>query len=130
MAEIQSALENLKDGLSSATKIGITGPGGEAYAGYEIVLQSIYKKHYDQALAAAGDIATGHSAVEVSVVIARSGDVISSRLVNPSGNSALDKLVRRVLETVTYIRPFPEGSKDSERTFTIIFDLKPQRAIG
>src|SRR5207253_347462 len=109
-AQIQSAVENLKEGLSS-TSTSVPGPGGEAYAGYEIVLQSIYKKHYDQALAAAGDIATGHSAVEVSVVIARSGDVVSSRLVNPSGNSALDKLVRRVLDAVRYIRPFPEGSK-------------------
>ena len=104
--------------------------GGEAYAGYEIVLQSIYKKYYDQALAASGDIATGHSAVEVSVVIARDGNVLSSRLVTPSGNAALDRLVRRVLDAVTFIRPFPEGSTDPQRTFTIVFDLKPQRAIG
>jgi len=34
------------------------------------------------------------------------------------------------LDAVTFIRPFPEGSTDPQRTFTIVFDLKPQRAIG
>ncbi len=129
-AQFQSIVQNLKDGRSSSTTIDTPGPGGEAYAGYEIVLQSIYKRYYDEALSAAGDIADGNASAEVSVTIERSGSVTSSHLVTSSGNPALDRVVRRVLAKVTYIRPFPEGSKDSQRTFTIVFDLKPKRDIG
>jgi TonB family protein len=129
-AQFQNVLQSLKDGRSSSTTIDTPGPGGEAYAGYEIVLQSIYKRYYDEALSAAGDVADSNASAEVSVTIDRSGSVASSRLVTPSGNTALDRVVRRVLTKVTYIRPFPEGSKDSQRTFTIVFDLKPKRDIG
>ncbi len=129
-ARFAAALQNLKEGLSSATTVGIIGPGGEAYAGYDIVLQSIYKARYDEALLAAGDIADGHSEAEASVTVERNGNVVSARLLNLSGNAALDKLVQRVLDRVTYIRPFPETSKDSQRVFTIVFDLKAKRAIG
>jgi len=129
-AQVQNILQNLKDGRSSSTTIDIQGPGGEAYAGYEIVLQSIYKKYYDEALSAAGDIADGNNSAEVSITIERTGSVTASHIVTSSGNAALDKVVKRVLAKVTYIRPFPEGSKDSQRTFTIVFDLKPKRDIG
>jgi len=60
----------------------------------------------------------------------RDGTVISGKVVNSSGNAALNKLVKRVLDAVTFIAPFPEGAKDSQRTFNIIFDLKPTKAIG
>ena len=129
-AQFQNVLENLKDGLSSSTSIDIPGPGGEAYAGYDIVLQSIYKKHYDQALAIAGDLAASGAEVGVSVTVERNGNVVASRVINPSGNAPLDRLVRRVLEDVKFIRPFPEGAKDAQRTFNILFELKPKRAIG
>jgi periplasmic protein TonB len=129
-AQVQSVLQNLNEGLSSSTSINVGGPKGEAYAGYEIVLQSIYKMHYDRALAAAGDIADAHASVEVSVIIDRNGNVVSARVTRPSGNSMLDRVVRRVLDEVTFIRPFPEGAKDAQRTFSIVFDLKNKRAIG
>jgi TonB family protein len=130
LAQVKSTLENLKDGLSSSTTIGVQGPNGEAYAGYESVLKSIYQRRYDLAVSAAGDITDGEATVVATVTVERNGSVTKSRVVTPSGNSALDKLVRRVLDEVTSIRPFPEGAKDSERTFTIGFELKPKRAIG
>ena len=129
-AQVQGILQSLKDGRSSGTTIDIQGPGGEAYAGYEIVLQSIYKRSYDEVLSTTSDVADNNASAEVSVTIERSGNVTASRIVTPSGNPALDRVVRRVLSKVTFIRPFPEGSKDSERTFNIIFDLKSKRAIG
>ena len=94
------------------------------------MLKSIYQRRYDLAVSAAGDITDGEATVVATVTVERNGSVTKSRVVTPSGNSALDKLVRRVLDEVTSIRPFPEGAKDSERTFTIGFELKPKRAIG
>ena len=130
IAALQSALRSLKQNLSSATEVGIQGPGGEAYAGYENVIQSIYQHRYDQELLTAGDVGTQVVEVEVEVIIARSGSVLSARLTKPSGNAAMNRVVQRVLERVGYIAPFPEGAKDSQRTFNIIFELKPKKAIG
>ncbi len=124
------SVSSLRESLSPTTSISVPGPGGEAYAGYDIVVQSVYQKRYDQELPQAGDIADRRWEVEVSVTIARSGDVVSSRITKPSGNPALNKLVQRVLDRVTFIAPFPPTSKDSQRTFTIIFDLKPRKALG
>ena len=129
-AAVRDALENLKDGLSSSTTIEIKGPGGEAYASYQSVLQSIYQMHYDKELASAGDLASKETTVVVSVTVARSGQVVNSRIIKPCGIAGFDRLVRRVLEQVDFIRPFPEGVKDSERTFTVGFELRPNRAIG
>jgi len=125
-----STLRSLREGLTSTTSVGIPGEGGEAYAGYDVVVQSIYQARYDQELLGAGGIAGNHAEVEVSVTIARNGDVVSTRLVNPSGNPALNKLVQRVLDKVTFVRPFPAASKDQQRTFTIVFELKPKKAVG
>jgi TonB family protein len=125
-----STIQSLRDSLSSSTSVGIPGEGGEAYAGYDVIVQSIYQARYDQELLGAGGIAGNHAEVEVSVTIARNGDVISTRIVNPSENSALNKLVQRVLDKVTFVRPFPAAAKDQQRTFTIVFELKPKKAAG
>jgi hypothetical protein len=34
------------------------------------------------------------------------------------------------LQTVTFIEPFPAGSRDQERTVTIKFNLQTKREIG
>lgn len=125
-----STIRSLRDNLSPGTTVGIPGAGGEAYAGYENVLQSIYQRQYDVELSNAPDVADSRTEVEVSVTIARDGTVRASRLTKPSGNAALNKLVQRVLNKVTFIAPFPARSKDQERTFNIIFDLKPKKALG
>ena len=125
-----NSITSLRDNLSPSTSVGTPGPGGEAYAGYDIFVQSIYQRRYDQELLPAGDIADRQWEVEVSVTVARNGNVLSSRVTNSSGNPALNKLVQRVLDKVTFIAPFPKASKDQQRTFTIIFDLKPKKAIG
>jgi outer membrane biosynthesis protein TonB len=126
----QNFVQNLKEGLTSSTSIDVPGPGGEAYAGYETVLQSIYKARYDEELAGAGDIARGKSEVETSVTVARDGSVVRHRITGRSSNAALNDLVQRVLTRVVFIHAFPEGAKDSERTFNIIFDLKPKQGMG
>lgn len=128
----KSALSNLREGLSSGTSVVMPGPGGggPTYAGYNMEVQRIYKQHYDRALLVAGDIADEQTSVQATVTIERSGTVMSARILIPSKNPALNKLVQRVLDDVTFLRPFPEGAKDPERTLNIVFDLKPKRGIG
>jgi TonB family protein len=125
-----SAIQSLQKNLSTSTKVGIPGPGGAPFlsAGYENVLQSIYQSNYDVERGDGTDLGDGQ--VEVSVTVARDGTVKSSRVTKPSRNAALNKVVQRVLNRVTFIRQFPAGATDLERTFTIVFDLKPNKALG
>jgi len=77
------------------------------------------------------DAAGRHGAnTKVSVTIGHDGSVISSRILNPSGDSRVDASVRRTLDRVTFVAPFPEGAKEKERTFIINFNLKAKRLLG
>jgi TonB family protein len=127
---IRSARSNIGSGLSSGTEIsmpaGQGGGSGASYANYAQEIQRRYKAAYDRALQAAGDIADGQAAVETSVVILSDGTILNSSIVRASGNTALDSLTRRVLDSIREVPPFPAGAKDSRRTFNIVFDLKPR----
>ena len=133
-----SALNNtrgkLGSGLSSGTDVrmpaGQGGGSGASYANYAQEIQRRYKAAYDRALMAAGDIADGQTQVETSIVILRDGTVLNSSIVKPSGNAELDKLTRRVLDSIRDLPAFPAGATDSRRTFNIIFDLKPKLNLG
>jgi TonB family protein len=130
----QSALARLKDatskldrGFASGTVVEVGGPGGEAYADYKQFVRAVY----EEAWVVSDQLMDETATAEVTVVIARNGDVISSRISRRSGNSVLDKSVQRALGKVTTIgRPFPEGAKESQRTFVIEFNLKAKRAFG
>jgi TonB family protein len=115
----------LREGFASGTKVEVGGPGGAAYADYRQFVQAIY----DEAWLLPQDTSDDGAAI-VSVTIGRSGHVLSSRIVRPSGNSALDRSVQRALDKVKFVRPFPEGSKDEQRTFTIEFNVKEKRLLG
>jgi TonB family protein len=106
------------------------GGSGASYANYAQEIQRRYKAAYDRALMAAGDISDGQTSVETSIVILRDGTVLNSSIVRPSGNAELDKLTRRVLDSVRDLPAFPSGATDSRRTFNIIFDLKPKINLG
>ncbi|MSU58156.1 MAG: TonB family protein [Pedosphaera sp.] len=129
----KSAARAVRSGTSSSTTVSMPegpGGGGPSYASYNSEVQRVYKLRYDAFLLAAGDIAEEQASVEVSVTIKRDGNVVSTRIVSPSVNPALNRLVQRVLDAVTFIRAFPEGATDSQRTLNIIFDLKPKRIAG
>ena len=64
------------------------------------------------------------------MTIGRDGSVISSRILNPSGDSRVDNSVRRTLDRVTFVAPFPDGAKEKDRTFIINFNLKAKRLLG
>ncbi len=131
---IRSTKSNLGSGLSSGTDVrmpaGQGGGSGASYANYAQEIQRIYKAAYDRAVMAAGNIADGQAQVETSVVILRDGTVLNSSVIKPSGNAELDKVTRRVLESIREVPAFPAGATDSRRTFNIIFDLKPKLNLG
>ena len=130
----QNAGSSVRSGTASSTTVNSPngpGGGGRSYAGYDMFVQQFYQLRYDRALADAGDIGgQGNTSTEVSVTISRDGKVISSRIISPSPNSAQNRVVQRVLDAATFLRPFPEGSTDSQRTFNISFDLKPKKLTG
>jgi TonB family protein len=116
----------LREGFVSGPKVDVWGPGGAAYADYRQFVQAIY----DEAWLLPQDISDEDAAALVSVTIGRSGHVISSRIVRRSGNANLDRSVQRALDKVKFVRPFPDSSKDEQRTFTIEFNLKEKRLLG
>lgn len=121
------ALANLQKGLSTGVgEIGIPGPGGAAYASYGLVLRKIY---YDAWIPPAA--ASDHEpVVQVEVVIARDGTVLSSRVTKPAGKRELDRTVQETLKRVKKVREFPSGSSDEKRTFQIHFDLSSRQSTG
>jgi TonB family protein len=125
-----SAKNNVLSGTGSSTSVEMPGPGGEAFVNYGDLIGNVYQSRYDRALLAAGDIADKNASVDVSVTIARTGRVVSGRITRRSGNVALDKLVQRILDQVDFVAPFPDGTRDAQRSFNITFDLKTRRLTG
>jgi TonB family protein len=118
--------ENLRQGFSSGTAVEVSGPGGEAYASY----RSFVFAAFDNAWVVDPDFADDDSSVVARVVVHRTGRIISAEISQKSGLPALDKSVRRALEAVRSLPPFPETTRDQERTFVIEFSLKARRLVG
>jgi colicin import membrane protein len=126
-ALIGNATSRLKEGFENGTLVEVGGPGGEAYADYSQFVAAVF----DDAWIVSESLLDDNSVAVVIVVIARNGDVISKRITKPSRNPTLDKSVQRALDKVKTIgRPFPEGAKESQREFTIEFNLRSKRAFG
>ena len=124
--QLSKAARSLTD-LSSSTTIEEVGHGGgAAYANYAQIVKSIY----EQAWIPPDDAANDEAITKVTVAIANDGQVLSANIVRQSGDSKVDSSVRRTLDRVTFIAPFPEGAKEKERTYTINFNLKAKRALG
>ena len=118
----------LKAGFESGTKVEVGGTGGEAYANYSFLVQTIY----DAAWQVLPDLASQDFIVPVEVVIGRDGRIISQRIITRSSNTSMDRSVQRALDKVkaTGLAPFPEGARDTERSFRINFNLKARRQAG
>jgi TonB family protein len=112
---------------SSSTSVEMPGNGSVSYASYASAVKTIY----EHAWASFDDAAIDHDVVTtVSVTIARDGRVLSSHIVDRSGDTQVDTSVRRTLDSVDFVAPFPEGATEKERTFTIKFDHKAKRMLG
>ena len=123
---IGNVRKNMTQGFTSGTAVDVHGPGGEAYASY----RSFVFAAYDNAWLVKPDIANDESVVIAQVVIHRTGKIVSARIVDRSGNVAIDKSVQSALDRVDHLPPFPSSATDQERTFTIEFSLKAKRLVG
>ena len=124
--KLGDTVSSLRSGFEQGTAVQVHGPGGEAYVNYAQWVKQVYQ----DAWVVSDDLDDEQATAKVSVTIARNGDVISAQLTRRSGNAVLDGSVERTLKIVRFIRPFPEGAKDNQRTFIINFNLKAKRAIG
>jgi TonB family protein len=125
---IGSTARSLRMDLSPSTsleELGVGG-GGPAYASYDQAVQSIYW----HAWIAPEDTTLDDAVTKVSVTIASDGHVVDSRITKSSGDASVDRSVRRALNRVTFIAPFPKGATDKERTYPINFSLKAKRLSG
>lgn len=116
----------IRDNASTATSVDMPGTGSVSYANYASVVRSVY----EQAWIAPDNADNEEAVVKVSVTIARNGQVVSSRIVNGSGDSKVDNSIQRTLDRVRFVREFPDGAKESEKTFIINFNLKAKRMLG
>lgn len=127
--QFATALKNISSGLTSSTKIEMPdtpngpGGGGPSYANYGQVVRKIYT----DAWRIPEDVTDDEATVKVSVTIARGGNVIASRIVQSSGSPLVDRSIQATLDRVTFVAPFPDGAKESQRTFTISFSLKAKK---
>lgn len=124
--QISKVRDSLRQGFSSGTAVEVSGPGGEAYASY----RSFVFAAYDNAWQVLPDIADDDSVAVARVVVHRTGRIISAQISQRSGLSGLDKSVQRALDSVKSLPPFPDTTRDQERTFVIEFSLKAKRLVG
>jgi TonB family protein len=127
-SQISRDISRLSGALSKDTAVQMSSgeDGGEAAANYRDIVYSIYTAAWNAPASLDDDSAT----VVASVTIARDGHVVHHEITKPSGNATMDKSIGNTLDNVIFIAPFPEGSKDMERTFSIKFNLSAKRSTG
>lgn len=69
-------------------------------------------------------------ATSISVTVLRNGTILSARITRRSGLHAMDRSIESVLRDVKQLPPFPENSRDEQRTFIIEFNLQAKRRIS
>ena len=125
--QIGKAMEGMQQGFHQGTAVDVGGPGGVAFGDYGQFVKQIYDDAWVTADISSAD---DNSAALVKVTVARDGRIIRAVIAERSGDRALDQSVQRALEKVTKLPPFPEETKDQQRTFTIRFSLKAKRGLA
>jgi TonB family protein len=127
---VATAGKNISSGLSASTKVDMPegpGGGGVSYAPYGQIVRKIYTDGW----IVPDDMADDEASIRVSVTVARDGKVLSARIVEPSGSAAANRSIQNTLDRITTIGvPFPAGAKESQRIFTMTFNLKAKKAFG
>jgi TonB family protein len=127
---ISRAQKNLSAGLSSSTRVEMPegeGGGGVSYANYGQIVRRVYTDGW----MVPDDMTDDEATVKVSVTVASSGKVLSARITQPSGSAAANRSIQATLDRITDIGyPFPQGAKESQRTFIMTFNLKSKKAFG
>jgi len=117
---------NIESGVAGPTRVDLPGNSTASAAQYAAFVKTTYENAWIDPDNASNDKAE----VGVSVTIARDGHVIEAHITDPSGDAKVDTSVRRTLERVTFVKPFPEGDTESQHTFIIYFNLKAKRMLG
>jgi len=119
----------LREGFASGTKVDLGGPGGAAFADYGQIVQAIYQDAWERSMPQ--EVMAQDTTALVSVTISKSGKVLDSRVLKSSGNSSIDRYVKRTLERVTSMgMPFPKSTDAEQRTFKIEFTFRNRRITG
>ena len=124
---LRNAIRNLKSNFSPGTTIDMPGNSSAAYANYADAVKSIYDQAWAQV--PLDTVANENEIVKASVTIASDGTVISARIIESSGDAALDASVQKSLERVTFIAPFPEGTTDKQRIYAIGFNPQLRKML-
>ncbi len=121
--QISRAIDEALTGLSPAnpTRINSITASGNDRISYQEIVKAAYSREW---LAPEAAPTSGDGIVRVMIKIARDGRVLSARVNRESGEPAMDVSVRRVLNLVTKLPPFEADASESERTYTINFNLK------
>jgi len=112
------ALTSISKNSSTSTEIDMPGNSSVSYASYGATVVSVYH----QAWISPDNMSSDTAVVRFSVTISRNGSVLSSRIVTSSGDASVDNAVQRMLDRVSFIHEFPEGTKDKQRTYNIDFN--------
>jgi len=124
------AAGDLQRGFATGTKVDVGGPGGAAYASYGAVVQQYYQDAWKNQTRLFNDLNDDDFTATVEVVISREGRIIKARITDRSPNNVMNRCVQRALDSVSKLPPFPAFITDSERAFTIEFNLKTNRTTG
>ncbi len=126
--EFGGSLNNLRQGFKGGTAVDVGGPGGAAFANYKQFVQMAY----DNAWVVTPELTDQDFVALIKVTVSRTGRILSSRIVKPSGSSTMDRTVQKAMDEVRSegLPPFPNGATDTERTVTIEFNLKSKSRLG
>jgi TonB family protein len=118
------AISGIQNGVSGSTEVRFKGRGGGGvpYGNFFSGVQKVYEDAWTVP-DGAPDLT-----VSVTVTVARDGTVVSARITDGSGNSALDNSVHKALDRVKSVPPLPESETSDTRTFTIGFNPEIKRA--
>ena len=115
---LNKSLNRLSSNLSNSTTV--KAPLGRlAAANYE----SLIRRKYMDATLHPGAI-SGDPVVKARFVTARSGNVLSARIVNGSGVNSWDRSVQKSLDRVKHIGPFPKAISGAQKAFTLNFNSR------
>ena len=121
---LRKTVKNLRTQLSAGIKVNVSGANAAAFTSYAQYVVSVYRRTWEPLIPKT--LARSRVAV-VSVTVDRTGKVLSARVVRETGDAALDRSVQSALDRVRSIgKPFPSGSNDSKRTFTLDFTPRIQ----
>lgn len=124
---LRKAIQNLKKNFSPSTTVDMPGNSSVAYANYASAVKSIYDQAWAQV--PLDNVANEDENVKARITITSDGTVISARIIDSSGDAALDASVQKTLERVTFIAPFPEGTADQQRIYTINFNPQLRKML-